>query len=268
MLAAVVTLASPVTMVVTGQSAPQGISLAPEFIIARERARLMSNDEEERFDAVIRLGALGRRDAARIAATALSDKSVRVRAASVKAIGYLPEAELAENLLKVLADKNEFVRQQAAYTAGNLNGNQNIAGRLLEVLRTDKSAAVVGAAVVSLGSLGNDVAVADLIEILNYTKQSRGSFRGSRRQIAENEFVRREAARTLGLIGDRRAVSTLIAQLNDERTPDDVRREAARALGLIGDASAKPALQTALTARDAFLAEIAFDALRRIGRGS
>jgi len=252
------------------QTSTQTSTLAPESIIARERARLMSDDEEARFDAVIRLGALGRRDAAQVAAAGLDDKSVRVRAAAVNAIGRLSQVDLTVNLLKALADKNEFVREQAAFAAGNAQGNQIIANRLMEILRTDNSAAVCGAVVFALGNLRSETAVPDLIEVLNYTQQSRGLFRRSsrRRRIQENEFVRREAAVALGLIGDRRAVPVLIAQLNGERTPDDVRREAARALGLIGDVSAKPALQAVLTARDVYLAEIAFDALRRIEGGS
>lgn len=252
------------------QTSTQTSTLAPELIIARERERLMSDDEEARFDAVIRLGALGRRDAARVAATGLDDKSVRVRAAAINSIGRLSQADLTINLLKALADKNEFVREQAAFAAGNARDNSIIANRLIEMLRTDKSAAVCGAVVFALGNLRSETSVPDLIEVLNYTQQSRGLFRRSsrRQRIQENEFVRREAAIALGLIRDRRAVPTLIAQLNGERTPDDVRREAARALGLIGDVSAKPALQAVLTARDVYLAEIAFDALRRLERGS
>lgn len=253
------------------QTPAQTPTLAPESIIARERARLMSDDEEARFDAVIRLGALGRRDAAQVAVAGLDDKSVRVRAAAVNAIGRLSQLDLTVNLLKALADKNEFVREQAAFAAGNApNGNQIIANRLIEILRTDNSAAVSGAVVFALGNLRSETAVPDLIEVLNYTQQSRGLFRRSsrRRRIQGNEFVRREAAIALGLIGDRRAVPTLIAQLNGERTPDDVRREAARALGLIGDVSARGALQAVLTARDVYLAEIAFNALRRIKGGS
>lgn len=242
----------------------------PEIVIARERARLMSDDEEARLDAVIRLGALGRRDAAQVAAAGLDDKSIRVRAAAVNAIGRLSQVDLTVNLLKAFADKNEFVRGQAAYAAGDTRGNQIIETRLMEILRTDDSAAVCGAAVVALGVLKSETSVPDLVELLDYKQQSKGLFRRSskRRRIRENEFVRREAAVALGLIGDRRAVPVLIAQLNGERTPDDVRREAARALGLIGDVSARAALQGALTARDVYLAEIAFDALRRLERGS
>ncbi len=248
----------------------QTATLAPESIIARERARLMSDDEEARFDAVIRLGALGRRDAAQVAAAGLDDKSVRVRAAAINAINRLSPSDLTVNLLKALADKNEFVREQAAYAAGNTRGNQIIQTRLMEILRTDKSAEVSGAVVFALGNLKSEASVPALIEVLTYTQKSKGLFRRSSRlqRIQENEFVRRGAAIALGLIGDRRAVPTLIAQLNGERTPDDVRREAARALGLIGDVSARSALQAVLTARDVYLAEIAFNALRRIERKS
>jgi HEAT repeat protein len=44
-----------------------------------------------------------------------------------------------------------------------------------------------------------------------------------------------------------------------------VRREAARSLGLIGDPSAAPALREAATSEDPFLAQIAHAALRKLG---
>ena len=76
--------------------------------------------------------------------------------------------------------------------------------------------------------------------------------------------MRRSAARSLGQIGSRAAVPTLIETMSDERAEDDVRREAARSLGLIGDAAAVPALRGALAARDPYLSRIAYEALLKI----
>jgi HEAT repeat protein len=55
--------------------------------------------------------------------------------------------------------------------------------------------------------------------------------------------------------------------LSNEKLPSDVRRESARSLGLIGDQTAVPALRAASTAADPYLAEIASEALKKIGRG-
>ena len=57
---------------------------------------------------------------------------------------------------------------------------------------------------------------------------------------------------------------SLVEALGDERAPSDVRREAARSLGLIGDPSAAPALRAVLTAKDPYLARAAFEALLKI----
>jgi HEAT repeat protein len=46
-----------------------------------------------------------------------------------------------------------------------------------------------------------------------------------------------------------------------------VRREAARSLGLIGDPTAASALKAATTASDPFLSEIAHEALKKLSRG-
>ncbi|HKQ53092.1 MAG TPA: HEAT repeat domain-containing protein, partial [Pyrinomonadaceae bacterium] len=67
-------------------------------------------------------------------------------------------------------------------------------------------------------------------------------------------------------IGSRAAVPALVAVLEDARAPDDVRREAAVSLGLIGDASATPALRAVLDARDPYLSRAAYEALNKLAR--
>jgi HEAT repeat protein len=59
----------------------------------------------------------------------------------------------------------------------------------------------------------------------------------------------------LGQIRSRAGVPTLIAVLSDETTYPDVRREAAKALGLIGDRSAAASLRAALTSGDQYLSQ-------------
>jgi len=81
-----------------------------------------------------------------------------------------------------------------------------------------------------------------------------------------NVFVLRAAAVALGQIGSRAGTTALVSALSNENLPSDVRREAARSLGLIGDASATPALKLASTAADPFLSEIAHQAPRQIDK--
>jgi HEAT repeat protein len=56
----------------------------------------------------------------------------------------------------------------------------------------------------------------------------------------------------------------LIAVMAEERAPEDVRREAANSLGLIGDAAAVPPLRALLESRDPYLSRAAFEALRKL----
>jgi HEAT repeat protein len=63
-------------------------------------------------------------------------------------------------------------------------------------------------------------------------------------------------------------VPVLVEALSNARTPDDVRREAARSLGLIGDPAAVPALRSVLAARDPYLSRIAFEALKKLDPAS
>jgi HEAT repeat protein len=135
---------------------------------------------------------------------------------------------------------------------------------LIERLSTDKKDGVRGAAAVALGQLGDDSAVVPLANVLAPETISGGKRKVRRSRNKENVFILRAAAASLGQIASRAGLPSLIEALEDETTVDDVRREAARSLGLIGDPAAEPALRKALVSADAHLARTAFEALRRI----
>jgi HEAT repeat protein len=232
--------------------------------IERERRRLSSSDKEERRDAVMRLGWMKRPESSRAAAVALGDSSPVVRATATRAVLSLPPDEAAALLLPLLTDKDEFVRQEAAYALGP-TGSRIAVQPLVALLLNDKQSGVRGAAAVSLGQIGDESAAAPLAESLDRRLKGSGFLSKIRRSTSpENEFVRRAAAVSLGQIGSRVAVPALMSTLADEKAGDDVRREAARALGQIGDPSAIPALKNVLTSRDPYLSRLAFEALRRI----
>lgn len=232
--------------------------------IERERQRLSSSDKEERRDAVMHLGWMKRPESSRVAALALNDSSPIVRATATRAVLSLPPEEAVALLLPLLADKDEFVRQEAAYALGPTRSKAAVQP-LVALLVKDKQSGVRGAAAVSLGQIGDEAAAAPLAETLDRRIKGSGLLSKIRRSKSpENEFVRRAAAVSLGQIGSRFAVPALMSTLADEKAGDDVRREAARALGLIGDASAVPALKNVLTSRDPYLSRLAYEALRRI----
>ncbi|HJP93047.1 MAG TPA: HEAT repeat domain-containing protein [Pyrinomonadaceae bacterium] len=212
---------------------------------------MSSSDEEERRDAVMRLGAMHVPAASRAALAGLKDPSPIVRATAAKAILSMGEEESVAALLPLLNDKDEFVRREVAYALG-LTHSRKATAALSERLLNDKKDGVRAAAAVALGEVADEAAVVDLVGVLSKEK---------------NPFVLRAVAAALGKIKSRAGTAALVAVLNNEKLDNDVRREAARSLGLIGDPSAEPALRAATTAADPYLSRIAFESLKKISRG-
>ena len=125
----------------------------------------------------------------------------------------------------------------------------------------DKEDGVRGAAAVALGHIQDEAAVIALVGTLAPELSAPAN---KKRKREANVFVLRAAAVALGQIRSRAGTAALISALNNEKLPSDVRREAARSLGLIGDPSASSALKAATTASDPFLAEIAHASLKKI----
>lgn len=229
-----------------------------------QTSRLSSADVEERRDAVMRLGAMGRPEGSRAAAAALADSSAVVRATAARAVLSLGAGEAATLILPLLRDRDEFVRREAAYALG-LTRSRAAVGALAAAVETDKRASVRGAAAVALGQIGDASAAPALAGALARRLPASGFFgRLLRKKVEEDEFVRRAAAVALGQIGSRESVPALVEALSDARAPSDIRRECARALGIIGDPTAAPALGSVLTAQDPYLSRIAFEALSKI----
>ena len=236
-------------------------SLTPvQSAIETQRERLASTDQEERRDAVMRLGNLHVAEASRAAAAALSDPSPVVRATAAKAVLSLGPNESVNVLLPLLQDKDEFVRREAAYALGRTRSRTATAA-LSERLLTDKEDGVRAAAAVALGLIADEAAVVSLAGTLAPELAGRGN---AKRKREKNVFVLRAAAVSLGQIRSRAATPALISVLSNEKIDGDVRREAARSLGIIGDPAAAPALRAASTAADPFLSQLAYEALRKL----
>lgn len=229
-----------------------------------QTARLASPDVEERRDAVTRLGAMTRPEASRAAATALGDSSAIIRATAARAILSLGAGEASTLIIPLLSDRDEFVRREAAYALGLTRSALGVPA-LVTTLGADKKPSVRAAAAIALGQINDAQSVPALVAALTRRLPATGFFnRVRRRKVEEDDFVRRAAAISLGQMNNGKAVPALVETLSDARTPADIRREAARALGIIGDPTAVPALRAALTSKDPYLAQIAFEALRRI----
>ncbi len=247
---------------ISSQERP-GRTLTPlQFEIQKQRERLSAADIEERRDAVMRLKALRHPDASRAAISALKDNIALVRATASSAVLMLPGEEAATSLLPLLDDKDEFVRQEAAYALGQTRSKTAVAP-LIERLARDKKHGVRGAAAVALGQLADEAAVIPLAQVLS-PEIGLQEPRKAKRKTKENDLVLRAAAHSLGQIASPAGVPALVAALEDEKAADDVRREAAFALGQIGGPSARQALERLLFVRDPYLSLTARKALRRI----
>lgn len=227
--------------------------------IEKQRQRLSSADQEERRDAVLKLGTMRLSDASAAAVPALQDSSPIVRATAAKAILSIGGDKSAGLLIPLLKDKDEFVRREAAYALG-LTHSAVATQALGERLLKDKEDGVRGAAAVALGEIADEASVIVLVGTLA------PELSGSKRKREQNVFVLRAAATALGQIKSRAGTAALVAALGNEKLPSDVRREAARSLGMIGDPSAAPALRAASTSSDPFLSEIAHNSLRKLGQ--
>jgi len=221
--------------------------------IQKQQQRLSSADAEERRDAVMRLGSMRLPAASRAVLPALKDVSPIVRATGAKAILSLEPEESAGYLLPLLNDKEEFVRRETTYALG-LTHSRSATSALSERLLNDKENGVRGAAAIALGQIADEAPVVPLVQTLQQKRKP-------------NVFVLRAAAAALGEIKSRAGTAALISVLSNEKLDSDVRREAARSLGLIGDPSAASALKAASTSADPYLSQIAYEALKKLGHG-
>lgn len=243
-------------------SAQETSNLTPtQAEIERQQRRLNSSDVEERRDALMRLGSMRLAAASRAALPALQDAEPIIRATAAKAILSIGNEESAAQLLPLLNDKDEFVRREAAYALGHTRSRSATAA-LSDRLLNDKEDGVRGAAAVALGQIADEAAIVPLVGTLTPELSAPESKKKKKRE--PNHFVLRAAAAALGQIKSRGGTAALISTLNNEKLSSDVRREAARSLGLIGDPAAASALRSATTAADPFLSEIAHAALAKI----
>jgi HEAT repeat protein len=261
-----VTMLAMQVLFASSLTAQNPVALTPlQLEIEKQRTRLSSTDVEERRDALTRLGWLHDASASRVAVPALNDPLPIIRATAVASVISLPASESSASLIPLLADKDDFVRREAAYALGKTKSRTAVA-RLAEVLISDKDDGVRGAAAVALGEIGDAAAAVPLSLVLN-PQPATPSKKKKKLKGEQNPFVQRAAARALGQIGDRAGTPALVMVLQNEAAGDDLRREAAEALGRIKDPSTLPALRDAMSARDPYLAQMAAQSVRRITNG-
>jgi HEAT repeat protein len=216
--------------------------------VAEQKARLSSSNVEDRFDAVLKLAALGTPAAISALSTALEDSDENVRAIAIDGLAGTGDPQYVPVIAARLGrDKSIFVRKTAAYALGRI-GSDAGTGALLRALK-DKNDEMRGAASVALTKYSDPSAVDGLIAALS----------------DKSDFVRAHAAQALGV--NRRAALRavpILIKLLDSDTALDVRRQSATALGEIGDPAALESLERARLSADPYLSHAASSAIEKI----
>jgi HEAT repeat protein len=184
--------------------------------------QIRNSSVEEKRSALYQIRNLETIESARLAVLALTDISDIVRATATHSILAISNEESAQILLPMLKDKSPYVREETAYALGKTR-SKLATDSLIVLLQKDKSDEVRGACAFALGLIG-DVKAFDVL-VKSLTKK--------------NLFIQRSSARSLGQIGDKRAIPILEIILQDTKRHDDVKREASESLKRLREAETK-----------------------------
>jgi HEAT repeat protein len=224
-------------------------------------ARLASGNEEQRFDAAAQfvvlfnaypnsataqtLGALAR--------VLQGDSSPLVRALSARALETCCGEQAVPSLLAGLSREREIAVRKAILYALAAHASSQTTSAIIPFL-SDKNQEIRATAAYALARIGDASSAGALSEILQ------------RRRGDEDAFARSQAARGLGVIGNRAAIDALLTALVRDKS-QEVRRESAHSLGMIAnkqDVKVIEALRNAMLQPDPYLTAIVSDALERI----
>jgi HEAT repeat protein len=185
-----------------------GINFAQQNQLETLENQIKNGSVEEKRSALYQIRNLETIESARLAVFALQDSSEIVRATATHSILAIPSDESANILLPMLKDKSEYVREETAYALGKTH-SKLATDSLILLLQKDKSDEVRGACAFALGLIADEKAFDILVKSLK----------------EKNLFIQRSSARSLGQIGDKRAIPYLEKILQDSKRHDDVKRE-------------------------------------------
>jgi len=208
------------------------------------------------------------RQAVNSLASVLTEREPHAREQAIWALGQIEDERVIPALAVALNDADPPVRVALANTLSEMGDGRGIPA-LCQLLQ-DIDPAVVQAAIAATEKVGLP---ANPLEQAIYAVAKRDWIRAvvlggasveslTRALKSTDEEVRREAARSLGLIGDPQAIKPLTEAMQDERW--FVRETAALALGRIKDPSVMEVLIMALKDRSAGAREAAAKALGEI----
>jgi hypothetical protein len=174
---------------------------------------LSSGDETLREEAVTALSELDDDRVIFPLITALRDEYPYVRREAARALGFSGSLKGTKPLMEALADEDRYVRESAAEALGHIGK-----GALPDLIQglTDPDWRVRAGSVVALRVSPDSADIDPVLRVLSDT----------------STYVRREAVKTLGRIGDRRILPYLVEATNDSDA--GVRLRAVRAVAKIG----------------------------------
>jgi HEAT repeat protein len=173
----------------------------------------------------------------------LKDKDSYVRRSVAEALGEIGDARAVDALIEALKDEDSVIRIRVAEALGKI-GDKKAVDALIEALK-DQNRYVRESIIKALGKIGDAKAIDTLIRMLKGVENEVGELvKNAIIEIAKKDLVaidklvkalkdndseiRKKVARTLGEIGDKRAVDSLIEALRDSE--GIVRFEARKAL--------------------------------------
>ena len=222
--------------------------------------KLASGTEEQRLEAAIELGsflssekAITSKTIAALEGVLRQDPSALVRALAARAMELSRDSRFIPVLLSSLKTEGEVEVSRAIIQALAVHHSSEIVIALLPLL-SHKKLDIRSVASYALAEIGDPVSTEALISVL----KNRGK--------GEDAFMRAQAARGLGRIGNREAIDILLVALNKDES-SEVRRESVRSLGQIAissDVKVIEALRQVRQQSDPYLQALATSALERI----
>jgi HEAT repeat protein len=206
-------------------------------------------DNEYNYSAAEALGKIGDPRAVPVLIEALKkSQNQSFRVAAADALGKIGDPQAAPVLIEALKDPLVLARLSVAEALIKIGKLQEVVPTFIEILKealkADYCSNEAERSIKALGKIGDPQAATVLLEALQHS----------------NEFVRTEAARSVGKLRDPR-VPVLIEAL---KAPElYVRRTAVGALGEIGNSQAFAALIEALKDKNAL---VVYDALMALGK--
>lgn len=269
----------------------------PTAIDALEKSFQNRDDSERWWSVAIALGKLDDRAAMATILSALGDRSTSTRIAAADALGEIGNRMAISALIEALGDKHEFVRTRAAYALATI-GSDVAVQELIQALAHKTRRLVRESAAIALAEIGTPAAEAALMSALedkyevvrmrahqglvkiraanncNPDTESSGSDNENAPTLEEwldrlsdrSSFVREEAAKQLGKIGNDIAVYPLLESAVTDDTYS-VRKTAIEALESIGTPAALNALMSALNGGSGMVRQQVSEALVNIGTG-